>query len=277
MLQTVSSSDTAVIALLTDFGLRDNYVGVMKGVMAGIVPQASFIDLTHEIPPQDVLAGAWAIGTGYRYFPRGSVFVCVVDPGVGSTRAPIAFQAGDWYFVGPDNGLFHFVLAEQSVHTLVKLTNQAYHLPIVSATFQGRDIFAPVAAHIAAGRPLSELGEMLSAGTLRQLELQPPLVKKDRIESEIIYIDQFGNLISSIHLNLLPDFFERPTVRLLLPGKQLMITERRRFFAASDDEQQPFLYVDSSGYIGIAICNGSAARQLDIQRGEAATLLFNNK
>ncbi|GCE27216.1 hypothetical protein KDA_27000 [Dictyobacter alpinus] len=277
MYQPVSSSAAAVIALLTDFGLDDNYVGVMKGVMSGIASGVPFIDLTHKIPPQDVIAGAWVLGTGYHYFPQGSVFVCVVDPGVGSERAPIALQAGGWYFVGPDNGLFHFVLADQTAKAVVRLTNRAYHLPNVSSTFQGRDIFAPVAAHIAAGQQLHELGEMIQADSLQQLELQQPLIKNDRIESEIIYIDQFGNLISSISLNLLPDFFERSGVRLLLAGKQLMITERRRFFAAPGNAQEPFLYVDSSGYIGIAIRNGSAARELNIQRGEAVTLLFNNR
>lgn len=265
---------SAVIGLLTDFGVHDNYVGVMKGVMAGIVPAATFIDLTHEIPPQDVSAGAWALGTGYRYFPAGSVFVCVVDPGVGSTRDAVAIHAGDWYFVGPDNGLFHFVLAEQPVHAAVKLTNPAFHLPTVSSTFQGRDLFSPVGAHIAAGRQLHELGEVLSADTLRRLDLPQPVQKSDRIEADIAYVDHFGNLVTSIALSRLPDFFDWPVVRLLLPRKQLIITERRRFFADQGDDAEPFLYVDSSGYIGIAMRNASAARSLDIGRGEAVTLTW---
>ncbi|GCE05620.1 SAM hydrolase/SAM-dependent halogenase family protein [Dictyobacter aurantiacus] len=264
------------IALLTDFGIRDNFVGVMKGVMTRIAPGTTFIDLTHEIPPQDVSAGAWVLGTAYRYFPAGSVFVCVVDPGVGSTRDAVAIHAGDWYFVGPDNGLFHFVLAEQPVHAAVKLTNPAFHLPTVSATFQGRDLFSPVGAHIAAGRHLLELGEPVPADSLRRLDLPGPVLKPDRIEADVSYVDHFGNLVTSIAFAMLPDFFDWPVVRLLLPAKQLIISERRRFFADQGDDAQPFLYVDSSGYIAIAMRNTSAARSLNIGRGEAVTLIWRN-
>ncbi|GCE19665.1 SAM hydrolase/SAM-dependent halogenase family protein [Dictyobacter kobayashii] len=274
MHQHVSLSVSPVIGLLTDFGSHDNYVGVMKGVMAGIVAGVTFVDLTHEIPPQDIVAGAWALGTGYQYFPAGTVFVCVVDPGVGSERSPVAIHAGNWYFVGPDNGLFHFVLAEQPVHAAVKLTNAAYHLPRVSSTFQGRDLFSPVGAHIAAGRQLHELGEPLEVATLRRLDRLQPVQKPDRLEAEVAYVDHFGNLVTSIALDLLPDFFDRPIVHLLLPRQQFIITERRRFFADQENAEEPFLYVDSSGYIGIAIHNGSAARALGIGRGEAVTLIW---
>ncbi|HLX56576.1 MAG TPA: SAM-dependent chlorinase/fluorinase, partial [Ktedonobacteraceae bacterium] len=130
-----------VIALMTDFGVGDGDVGVMKGVIAGIAPDAHIIDITHSVPPQQIASGAWILAAAYRYFPANTVFVCVVDPGVGSTRGAIALHAGEWFFVGPDNGLFSYVLAEQPAHAAALLSNPAYHLQQVSATFHGRDIF----------------------------------------------------------------------------------------------------------------------------------------
>src|SRR5690348_10726474 len=139
-MQQVTKPSSSVIAFLTDFGLRDGYVGVLKGVVLGIAPQAQLIDITHDIPPQDIAAAAWVLGTSFRYFPPGTVYTCVVDPGVGSARRPIAVRAGDWFFVGPDNGLLSYVAQEQPIYEAVVLSNPAYHLPQVSATFQGRDL-----------------------------------------------------------------------------------------------------------------------------------------
>jgi S-adenosyl-L-methionine hydrolase (adenosine-forming) len=272
MSDPISHPSSAVIALLTDFGLKDNFVGVMKGVISTIAPGIPIIDITHDIAPQDILAGSLALGTSYQYFPAGTVFACVVDPGVGSKRAPIALHAGAWYFVGPDNGLFQLVLEQQTLHAVVALTNATYHLPTVSATFQGRDIFAPAAAHLALGVALKDLGELIAAADLCRLEIARPLQKDDRIEAQILSIDHFGNLITNIPLTLIPDFFTRSDVHLEIPGRQLTITERRGFFAESSNDQEPFLLVDSSGTIAIAIYNGSAARQLGIKRGEAVTL-----
>src|SRR5437588_12405742 len=140
-----------VIALLRDFGIGDGDVGVMKGVIAGITPGAHIIDITHEIAPQQIPSGAWILASAYRYFPTNTVFVCVVDPGVGSSRGAIALHAGEWFFVGPDNGLFSYVMSEQTIHAAVLLTNSSYHLRTVSTTFHGRDIFAPTGAYLACG------------------------------------------------------------------------------------------------------------------------------
>lgn len=266
------SSPSAVVALLTDFGLKDSFVGVMKGVISNIAPGIPIIDITHDIAPQDILAGALALGTSYQYFPAGTVFECVVDPGVGSRRAPIALHAGAWYFVGPDNGLFQLVLEQQSVHEVVTLTNARYHLPAVSATFQGRDVFAPVAAHLASGVALKDLGAPMSAAELCRLDIAQAVQKDDHIDAQIISIDHFGNLITNIPLTLIPDFFTRPTMRLEIPARQVMITKRRKFFAESTIEQEPFLLIDSSGTIAIAIYKGSAARLLDIKRGAVVRL-----
>src|SRR5215469_8053518 len=137
-----------VIALLTDFGLEDGYPGIMKGVMLGIAPEARFTDITHLVPEQDVATGAWILHTAWRYFPTGTIFLSVVDPGVGTGRKPIALCADERYFVGPDNGLFSYVLSTARSVTAVQLDRAGYHLPSPSHTFAGRDIFAPCAAHL---------------------------------------------------------------------------------------------------------------------------------
>ncbi|WP_112432799.1 SAM hydrolase/SAM-dependent halogenase family protein [Thermogemmatispora tikiterensis] len=263
-----------VIALMTDFGLRDGFVGIMKGVIAGIVPQAQLIDISHEIAAQNVAAGAWLLSTAYRYFPAGSVFLCVVDPGVGSQRRAIALEAGDWFFVGPDNGLFSYVLAEQPLRQVVALENPAYRLPAVSTTFHGRDIFAPAAAHLARGVPLSDFGPTLDPDSLQRLDLSLPRREGGRIEARVIYIDHFGNLVTSIPLALVPDLFTAPSVRLLIPGRHLTIERRQPFFAGEAGEGEPFVYSDSAGYVGVAIRNGSAAATLGIAVGEAVTLVI---
>jgi len=140
-----------LITLLTDFGTQDTFVGVMKGVIKTIVPGAEVIDLTHQIPPQDILAGAFALKTAYRFFPLGTIHVVVVDPGVGSSRRPIAARVGDYTYVAPDNGVLSYVLADQALHKAVTLDKSQFHLSQVSRTFHGRDVFAPVAAHLASG------------------------------------------------------------------------------------------------------------------------------
>src|SRR5947207_2897353 len=174
---SISSSPTScsVIAMMTDFGLGDGDVGVMKGVIAGITPQAHIIDITHDVAPQNVPSGAWILASAYRYFPQGTVFVCVVDPGVGSSRRAIAIHAGSWFFVGPDNGLFSYIFVEQPIHQAVVLSNTAYHLPQVSSTFHGRDIFAPAGAHLARGVALQELGEPLEPASLQRIDVRPPV------------------------------------------------------------------------------------------------------
>src|SRR6266849_6939730 len=174
MIQPNTSYSRPVIALMTDFGMGDGDVGVMKGVIAGITSDAHIIDITHNVAPQNVPSGAWILASAYRYFPKNTSFVCVVDPGVGSSRRAIAVHAGDWFFVGPDNGLFSYVLAEQTIQAVVVLSNLAYPLPQVSATFHGRDIFAPAGAYLARGITLFELGPQIDATTLQRIDIGPP-------------------------------------------------------------------------------------------------------
>jgi len=289
MNQTTPLPRRPVVALMTDFGLSDGYIGVMKGVIAGITPEAHLIDITHTIAPQNILSGAWILASVYRYFPgfetpsvsqgsegstdsqpiqassrTGTVFVCVVDPGVGSARGAIALHAGNWFFVGPDNGLFSYILAEQPVHAACVLSNPAYHLPQVSSTFHGRDIFAPAAAHLARGIPLHELGTSIDPATLQRIDLHRPMERETSIDGHIVHIDHFGNLISNIPFAMIPDLFSRPQVRMIFPNTGVEVSNRKRFFAEGSDDGQPFLYVDSSGYISIAVRNGNAAQMLRV-------------
>src|SRR5438105_9114057 len=157
-----------VIALLTDFGVRDHYVGTMKGVALTICPEATLVDISHEVPPHDVVAGALELAACYRYFPPGTIFLVVVDPGVGSVRRGIAAEAGEYRFVAPDNGVLALVFEEAAPKKIVELTERRYARPTVSRTFEGRDRFAPAAAWIAKGIELSALGR--PAGSVQRLE-----------------------------------------------------------------------------------------------------------
>ncbi len=261
----------SVIALLTDFGLGDGDVGVMKGVIAGIALDAHIIDITHDIAPQNIATGAWVLASSYRYFPSGTVFVCVVDPGVGSTRSAIAVHAGAWFFVGPDNGLFSYIYAEQSTHEAVILNNPAYHLPQVSSTFHGRDIFAPAGAYLASGVALSELGEQVEPTMLQRLNARPPVRNGSHIEAYVLHIDHFGNLITNIPLTLVPDVFTSSRMQLSFPTISRVVEQRRRFFAEGND-LQPFIYADSSGNVGVAVQNGNAAQTLEVNLEDSVIL-----
>ncbi|MDQ2717489.1 MAG: SAM-dependent chlorinase/fluorinase [Chloroflexota bacterium] len=277
MTQQPGVSLRPVIALLTDFGPGDSDVGVMKGVIATIAPDVQIIDITHDIGPQNIASGAWVLDSGYRYFPRHAVFVCVVDPGVGSARRAIALHAGEWFFVGPDNGLFSYVLAAQPVHEAALLSNPAYQLPQVSSTFHGRDIFAPAGAHLASGVPLDQLGPLLDPTSLQRLDAALPRQRDTSIDAVIIHADHFGNLITSIPLSLVPALFTDPGMQITFPQHGIAIEKRYRFFAEATDNEQPFIFPDSSGYVGIAVRNGSAARTLGVGAGAPITLVTTAK
>jgi S-adenosylmethionine hydrolase len=271
-----NASRYPIVALMTDFGTGEADIGVMKGVIAGITPDARVIDLTHDIPPQRIVSGAWVLAASYRYFPTNTVFVCVVDPGVGSARGAIALQAGEWFFVGPDNGLFSYILAEQPAHAAVLLSNPAYHLQHVSATFHGRDIFSPVGAHLArAGATIMhDLGVAIDPDKLKRLETGQPVRHGSILDARIIHVDNFGNLITSIPLTMLPDLFDLRQVQATFPAHGKLIDERRRFFADGPEDGRPFIYGDSSGYVAIAVRNGNAAQTLGAAYGDTITFVI---
>lgn len=188
---------SATIALLTDFGTQDAYVGIMKGVIARIAPRAQVIDITHDIPPGDVRRAAFELFHAISYFPNGTIFAIVVDPGVGTSRRPIAISWSAMTCVGPDNGVFTYTLTAKSPDKIIELKSPTYHLHPISNTFHGRDIFAPVAAHLATGVDVAELGPI--AQDLIQLHLPKlALLEGPTVHGEIMHADRFGNLITSL-------------------------------------------------------------------------------
>lgn len=196
------------IALMTDFGLRDSYVGVMKGVIAKIAPQVPVIDLSHDLPPQDIWAGRFCLLSAAPYFPLGTIFVGVVDPGVGTDRQAIAIGFEGGYFVGPNNGLGSGLFDKYPILAAVQLDNPYYwRSPLgaeISTTFHGRDIFAPVAAHLALGVPLARLGSPLEPGEILRLEIPPCHHTATSCTGTIQHIDHFGNLITTIPNHICP-------------------------------------------------------------------------
>jgi S-adenosylmethionine hydrolase len=185
-----------LITLTTDFGYKDPFVGIMRGVILSIAPGATIVDLTHGIEPQDIRGAALALNYAAPFFPPGTVHGAVVDPGVGSERRPILIECEDAFFIGPDNGVLSFAAAQKKVKRVVELANPRYYLKPVSSTFHGRDIFAPAAAHLACGVAVGDFGPSLDEWT----RLEWPEVAKSggEIRGEVIYIDHFGNLITNV-------------------------------------------------------------------------------
>lgn len=257
-----------IITLLTDFGTRDHYVATLKGVILGLNPEAILVDLSHEVPPQDIAAGAFVLAEAAPYFPPGTIHLAVVDPGVGTSRRGLAARCRQQYWVGPDNGLFHFVFAGQLQQpgasgsstpdcSIVSLEAPAFFRQQVSTTFHGRDVFAPVAAQLSLGVELGQLGPILR--TPVPLPLSEPTFDPEVARGQIIYVDRFGNLVTNLrarelhdwlagrplHLHLGPVTIERlsPTYAEVAPGECVAL-------------------VGSHGYLEIAVNQGNAAKLL---------------
>lgn len=257
------ASRDPLIGLLTDFGTTDWYVACLKGVIAGVCPRARVIDLTHEIPPQDITAGALNLAAAAPWCPPRTIFACVVDPGVGTARALLAAQADEQVFIGPDNGLLSLVLARARRRTLIRLTNPAYWLKDISQTFHGRDIIAPVAAHLARGVRLSSLG----VPATRYQTLPLPVLQKaaGRVMGQIVYIDTFGNLITNLPVGLLAS-----SRRGALRYHQHSV---RVVFSYGDGRSGELIAIAGAhGFIELAVRNGSAAARMKARRGERIEL-----
>jgi hypothetical protein len=253
-----------VIALLTDFGLRDHYAGTMKGVMLGICPDATLVDISHEIAAHDVLEGAFELAACYRYFPAGTVFLAVVDPGVGSSRRGIAAEAGDYRFVAPDNGVLSLVFAELVPRKVVELTERRYARPTVSRTFEGRDRFAPAAGWLAKGIELSALGR--PAGALCHLQVPHVHVSIGQIVGQVLHVDRFGNLVTNIDRRT----FEAVAAedRLDIRVGQHQVARVVSTYADAGAGEVCALF-GSTDHLEIAMNGGSAANALGLARGAA--------
>jgi S-adenosylmethionine hydrolase len=250
-----------VITLLTDFGLTDPFVGMMKGVIASICPQAQVIDLTHEVPAQDVACGAFFLARSFRYFPVGTVHLAVVDPGVGTARAPLALTAHEHLFVGPDNGLLSLAAPR---FRAVRLTERAFALSHVSNTFHGRDLFAPVAAHLAGGVPLSSFGP--AKKTMVKLAWPKPRKTRRGFSADVVSVDRFGNLITNIE----PAHWKA----LKKPRLSLGAFECDELSTSYGAASPRALMAVFGGYglLEIAARDASAADLLRVERGARVTL-----
>ncbi len=251
-----------VLAFLTDFGTRDHYAGTMKAVAIGICPDAALLDITHDVPPHDVLTGALELAAAFKYFPTGTIFVAVVDPGVGSARRGIAVETSDYKFVAPDNGVLTAALREAPAKKMVELTERRYARPTVSRTFEGRDRFAPAAAWLAKGIQLSALGRPVA--DIHRIDIPVPEVTADEIVGVVLLVDRFGNLVTNI---------DRKPVERLAQGAAITIEagdHRIERLVATYAELPPGgvgALFGSTDHLELAAPSASAAERLGVGRG----------
>lgn len=253
-----------VIALLTDFGLKDHYVGVMKGVMLGICPDATLVDITHDIPPQDIAAAAEELAAARPYFPPRTIFLVVVDPGVGSTRRAIAVECGGQLFVGPDNGVLSAVTRDEEPWRGVELSNPQYWRLEMSRTFEGRDRFAPAAAWLATGVEITALGPPIDHAV--RVDVAAPRRDGTTIEGRVRRVDRFGNLVTDIPAADIAGI-AHPQVEI---GGRLI--DRIVHTYADVPAQSLCALVGSTGFLEIAVNGGSAAAALERARGAPVRL-----
>lgn len=258
----VSKPMRPVIALLSDFGTDDHYAGTMKGVMLGICPDATLVDITHDIAPHDIIGGALQLAASYKYFPAGTVFLAVVDPGVGSARRGLAADTGDYRFVAPDNGLLTAVLTESPPRRIVELSERRYARPTVSRTFEGRDRFAPAAAWLAKGTQLIALGRAVTDPC--RLEIPIMQTSADSLRGEVLLVDRFGNLITNIDRKALETFANHRPIRIAVDDAPV---ERLVSTYAEIAEGEVAALIGSSDRLELAARGGSAAARLGAAPG----------
>jgi hypothetical protein len=256
-----------IITLTTDFGLSDHFVGVMKGVILGIQPAADLIDISHGVQPHDIADGAFTIAQAYRYFPKNTIHVVVVDPGVGSARRPLLAEMAGQYFVAPDNGVLSMIFAREQAVRVRHITNERYFLQPVSRTFHGRDVFSPVAGHLAAGITPAQFG-MRIEDYIRASFDEPAQTGKHTWIGAVLKADHFGNLATNFHIDDFPSV--RTHAFALQIGTQSISRLALTFSECAPGEL--FVVVGSSGYIEVAASEGSAAKALGCGAGSPVEL-----
>lgn len=267
-----SGKSKPIITLTTDFGLKDPFVGTMKGVMLKINPDLTIVDLTHEIEPHNVLEAALVLGSAYRYFPKDTTHLVVVDPGVGSDRRPILVLTDNYSFVSPDNGVLSLIFKDPEFKGVFELREKRYFLDKISDTFHGRDIFAPVASWLSRGVKASELGGEID--DYASLPIPEPEVSEGRIKGSIVYIDRFGNLIS----NITRELFNRVQSASSKRGVEINLGSQRirkinRYYAEGEKERASALF-NSWGNLEIYLPEKSAEKGFRIKKGKEITVNF---
>ncbi|OGP72581.1 MAG: hypothetical protein A2V86_04030 [Deltaproteobacteria bacterium RBG_16_49_23] len=260
---------TPIITLLTDFGTKDHYVASMKGVILRINSRCALIDISHGVSPQDIREGAFLLTGACSYFPKGTIHIAVVDPGVGSPRKPILIETKNYFFIGPDNGLLTLAARKDGIRQTVVLTNKKYFLSEVSATFHGRDIFAPVAGHLSLGVTPASFGKRTEHWV--ELDRGKPKIKGDTLIGEVIHIDGFGNLISNIEKEGFSKFIkDRPF--LIRAGKKTIQDLKRGYYEGKKND--PIALFGSGGFLEISVREGNAQKVLKVKRGDPITAII---
>jgi S-adenosylmethionine hydrolase len=256
-----------IVALLTDFGTRDHYAGTMKGVVAGLCPEASLIDITHDIAPHDVLGGALELAAAYKFFPAGTIFLVVVDPGVGSSRRGLVAEVNEFKFVAPDNGVLSLVFDEVRPRRVVELTERRYARPTVSRTFEGRDRFAPAAGWLARGIEPTAMGRPLTKW--ETLAIPSASVDAGRLVGEILRVDRFGNLVSNIDRRTFEQFRHDRPIEIAVDGHA--VDRLVQTYAEAESGSVCALF-GSTDHLEVAINGGSAAERLGAGRGASVRI-----
>jgi S-adenosyl-L-methionine hydrolase (adenosine-forming) len=256
-----------VIALLTDFGTLDHYAGTMKAVVLGICPDVTLVDISHDIPPHDVLTASIELAASYRYFPAGTIFLVVVDPGVGSARRGIAADVAEQRFVAPDNGVLTAVFHEAAPKRVVELTERRYARPTVSRTFEGRDRFAPAAAWLAKGIELSALGR--PAQDYHLIDIPVPEVTPEAIAGQVLRVDRFGNLVTNISRKLFEKLAQSGAIQICIGDHRVGRVVATYADASAGEVCALF---GSTDHLEIAANAASASERLHLTRGAPVTV-----
>jgi S-adenosylmethionine hydrolase len=259
----------SIITILSDFGSHDEYVGVMKGVILSVCPSVSIVDITHQIDPQDIVQAAYLIPSFYRFFPEGTVHLVVVDPGVGAERDILATNHDGHFFIAPDNGVLTLLMNRGKSDTIVRIRNADYFMKPVSATFHGRDIFAPIGAHIVNGTNLEELGTKTDIENIVRLEdLNCRLSETGELVGKIISIDHFGNLITNIDSNTLTNYRQTDANnRIQICIRSHVIVGLSETYANADPSS-PLALIGSRHHLEIAVNGGNAQRYFKAHKGD---------
>ncbi|MGD0328917.1 MAG: SAM-dependent chlorinase/fluorinase [Nitrososphaeria archaeon] len=263
-----------IIALLTDFGGNSIYIGEVKGVILGKNPNATIVDLSNVVFPQNVKQGAFLLKSAYKFFPKNSIFICVVDPGVGSDRRAIAVKTSNYFFIGPDNGLMSPAIREDVIDAAVVIENSRYILNNLSKTFHGREVFAPVAGYVSKGLPITRLGPKINS--IEPMVLCEPYFEGDLVVAEVAFVDAFGNIVTNVTHNFLCEsrldsanyvrlFFGSRSYRLPLVESYSMV-----------NEGSPLALFDSFECLEISVSAGNASKYFHIRDGNVLKFGFNN-
>lgn len=260
-----------IITLLTDFGTQDYYAAAMKGVILQINPNCTLIDVTHQVPPHDIREGAFVLANASSHYPKGTIHLAVVDPGVGSPRKPILLVTRNYFFLGPDNGLLSMAAERDGVKQAIALSSRKFFLPKISTTFHGRDIFAPVAGHLSAGVKPSLLGNEIDSWV--EIQLGKPSLRKNLLVGSVVHVDNFGNIISDIHEEQVSRF-TRGRRFMIKAGKISLRELKHGYWEAKKGELMALL--GSGGFLEISVREGNAQTILKMKRGDKIEIQFIN-